>query len=262
MYVVRVEAVKTAVKHGNLRGLMRGLKLWFAVRKLHEYGRARYYLVADEESLAMLKDVFEALGYSIKAEKLEPVPWYFAELAATLVSEARDLAVKRRAINLFAPVFRGEKSVREIARELAAKYNISDKGEFEKFYRKLLRIKKSLTSSVFVEFFPRTSPEEFVKHAVRVGFVPITRTLYYSGKFYTETTAYDRTLLKLEGTPYTELNKKLEEVVKAEYGINAGDVLKALKKTKAFQELVVRSRARELADQGLKFDYNIFILRG
>ncbi|HDI02061.1 MAG TPA: hypothetical protein ENF93_00290, partial [Ignisphaera sp.] len=179
MYIVK--AVK--VGSGNLRIVLNLLKNVCAFRKLHEIRKRRnrvvYYAVADEISLKLLIEALEANSYRVERyEEVKSIPWYLEDIAKSLEDLHREIEFKRKAIELLQPVLRGEKSVSEVARESGLDY------------RKLLRIKRSLSNRILVEILPRTSIEAIKREALRHGLVPISDTLYYAGNFSRRDTIY------------------------------------------------------------------------
>ena len=245
MYIVK--AVR--VGKGNLRSIMNKLRAWYAIKKLYSSNgknRIVYYLVADEESLNIFTKVMEANGYKIsRIERLENIPWYLKEVTEKLMKHAKEVSLKRKCLELLKPVFRGEASVKEIAEKHGINYN------------KLLRIKNRLSKSILIEFLPRIEVDELLRHAVRVGLVPLTKTIYYSGSFISKTSSYAEVLSKLEGTPYSEFNRKLKEALARRYGLEARKALTALRNSEAYHRAIAESKIIELKDK-LDFDYKIY----
>lgn len=247
MYIVR--AVK--VGPGSLRNVMGKLRAWYAFRKLYEVGSKRrpirYYLVADDESLEALTKALEASGHSVEVRGVGEVPWYMEELVEGLSRRAEELRLKRRCLELLKPVFRGEATVREVAERSGLSYD------------KLLRLKRRLSRSVFIEFVPRVGYEELLRGAIAVGLAPLTKTLYYSGSFNSSSSAYSEALEGLGPMPYSALKVELRRRLRAMYGLEARRAMRSLYSSEAYHRLVATSKALELRGR-LDVDFNVFTI--
>jgi len=255
------------VRLGLVRaGIHANLRVWYSFMKLGGYRDKLYYLVGDAESLEVFKMAYESYGFKVaRVKELEGTPWYLAGIAERLAEDAVEKAVARAAFEPLKLVFSKEKTVRQVAEELAGRLGL-DPG---KAYRAVLKAKTKLAISVLVEARPiNADPWTLKRLAIRVGLVPLAedasaRTVtFYSGRFMRLESAFDGLLSKLDVTrlEYDRLSKALYKVAKMEYGRKAREVAEIVMYSKAYQELLARLKAEAVALL-VKMDYKVFTLR-
>jgi len=247
MYIVKI--VKTG--KGNIRGIMPLLSAWYSIRKFYRKGNTVYYLVADEESLSIFKKVFMYNGYDIvRYEPIEKTPWYLEEFINEFINRAKELKLKREC--LYSIVNEGI-SIKEIPskfKNFAKNIGLSS--------AKLSKILERISKSILVWFNPRIDLEEFMKYAVKVGLVPLTNMIYYTGSFSKKKSKYDKVIDELESIPpYSEFNSRIKDFLVHMYGLEAKKIFTSLHSSFTYQETLLRSKIDELRKVA-NFDYNLY----
>jgi len=247
------------------------LRAWYPYMRLGGHGDTAYYLVGDDETLEVFRMACEAFGFKIaRVKKLDSPPWYIAGIAEELARDSERKSLIRRGLGFLKPVFLGEKSVEEVAGELAGKLGL----DFNKLYEALLEAMRKLKKSVLVEVRPIYMDFGTVKRlAIKVGLIPLGEDTYsytiifYSSRFTNPRSMYDRLLLKLDISKisgHAELNRALRFTAEWMYGINARKAFSVLKHSKTYHELLAMVKARELAklvkdvNPNASIDYKVF----
>jgi len=247
MHVAR--AVKTG--QGNIKVIMPLLTAWYSIRKFYRKGKITYYLIADEESLNIFEKIFKWNGYEIKCDVIKDIPWYLEELITELKRHAVELELKRKCLH---SILNEGILVKDIPNKFSAMAK-----ELGIKSTELTRIAERISKSMLVEFNPRIELEEFMKYAVKVGLLPLTNRIYYSGGFFKNQSKYDKVIDKLEIPPYSEFNNRIKDFLVSMYGLEAKKVLQLLRSGYEYQQVLARSKVKELSKM-VTFDYKIFTL--